>query len=107
MLLIYQEGLKNKMTNSEYQTQLQKYRSVINDLDIDLLQILSKRFVTTNNIGILKQKHQIEVIDIERQQAHKQNLCLLAKKYNLDPIFISELFELIMKKSVNEQQKLK
>lgn len=95
------------MTNLEYEKQIAKYRDAINNLDSALIYILAQRFNVVQDIGALKQKYNMNVLDTNRQNTHKENLCDLAQKCNLDLIFIDELFELIMKKAVNEQQKLK
>lgn len=95
------------MCNFEYKNQLTAYRKTITNLDEALINIVAQRFDIVRNIGALKKKHNIEVLDKERHNTHKDFLCNLEKKQNLDPLFINQLFELIMQKAVHEQQKLK
>lgn len=95
------------MCNSEYKNHLMSYRKTITDLDEALINIIAQRFDVVHNIGVLKQKYNIELLDKERHNTHKVFMCDLAKKLNLDPLFIDQLFEIIMQKAVQEQQKLK
>lgn len=94
------------MSDTEYKQKLAPYRKIIDELDTSLIKIIAQRFHIVHEVGLLKKQYNVNIIDKEREDKHKANLAELAKKESLDPDFIIKIFELIIKKSVQEQQKL-
>lgn len=85
---------------------LLELRESINDLDSALIHILAQRFRVIRDIAILKHKEGRPVLDEARQKTHIASLQQSGSERKLNKDFISELFSLIMKRSVKEQEEL-
>ncbi|MDN5248544.1 chorismate mutase [Bartonella sp. TP] len=81
-------------------------RESINDLDAALIHILAQRFRIIRDIAILKRQEGRPVLDEARQKTHIASLQQTGADRKLDKDFINELFSLIMKRSVKEQEEL-
>lgn len=82
---------------------LNKYRSEIDDVDIQLLSLLEKRLEICKQIGILKKDNNIPVVQINRFNELLKNLKMHSK---LDPKFIFNIWDLIHKESIKIQKNL-
>ena len=50
------------------ENKLSKYRQQINQIDMELLELLKKRFAVTEKVGYYKKQHNINVFDEKREQ---------------------------------------
>lgn len=92
--------------NIEEQNQLQKLRLQIDQLDDELLQILSKRMKIADEIGLYKKENNIAILQAVRwneilDRAFKKNSTL-----GLSVEFIKKYFEAVHLESINHQNKM-
>lgn len=85
---------------------LKEYRKQIDLLDKELLKILQERFTITNKIWLYKKEKNIPILQENRYKSLLEEKIRLWKEYNLDESFIKELFDVIHKYSVKNQEKL-
>lgn len=86
-----------KNTLNQYELDIIQLRNKINNIDNKIVNLIAKRMSIVKTIGEIKNNHNISIIDTNRE-LHLQSLHNeLAIKYNLDPIFISNLFNKIIK----------
>ena len=98
---------KSTFIEDELKNKLADIRSEINQLDYQVMRILSERFDHTDEIGHLKKEGDVRIFQLSRYQEllddhikHSENL------KHLDKEFIKELFELIHKYSIAHQTKI-
>ncbi len=93
-----EEDLKHKLID---------IRSEINKLDYQVMEILSKRFDYTDEIGRLKKEGNVRVFQLSRYQELLDDHIKHSEKFeHLDKVFIKELFELVHKYSIAHQTKI-
>jgi len=81
-----------------------KIRQEIDKNDSVIIKTLAKRQILITKIAHFKDPKQIR--DLEREKEIIANASSLAKKNNLDPKFIENLYKLILKQSKQEIKKL-
>lgn len=98
---------KSTFIDTSLKHKLSEIRSEINELDYQVMKILSQRFNLTDEIGHLKKEGDVRIFQLDRYQEllddhikHSENL------QHLDKAFIKELFELIHKYSIAHQTKI-
>lgn len=98
---------KSTFIDESLKTKLFDIRTEINQLDYQVMDILSQRFNYTDEIGHLKKQGDVRIFQLDRYQEllddhikHSENL------QHLDKSFIKELFELIHKYSIAHQTKI-
>ncbi|WP_144394856.1 prephenate dehydratase [Pleionea sediminis] len=87
--------------------ELNKLREAIDHLDLELLNLLARRISLCDQVGEHKIATQSVTRDPEREDALLKNKIELAKEIGLSPIFVKELFELIINHSVKKQYQMK
>jgi len=98
------KGLKVRDHNASIvDNDLQKYRTSIDELDEQLLEILSKRMKISALIGKLKQKHQIAPYQAERWSSLLKDRMSKGESLKLDAEFVHLIFKLIHKESLGKQ----
>lgn len=84
---------------------LQGFRKSIEKIDNNIIRLLSTRLKIAKNIGILKHKKELEVVNRDREK----NLINLHRKYSkqnkIDQKFIDKIFKLVIKHSRAIQKK--
>lgn len=75
--------------------QLDDLRSQIDAIDAELLPLLAKRFEVIQAVGAYKRQAGLEANIPQRREAVRANWVQFALSHNIDPAFISQLFELI------------
>ena len=96
---IYSGFVGNIIENTELRKQ-------IDELDEQLLELLSKRMEITNEIGIYKKQHNMPVLQTGRYNEIISRLVSRCAGTGLDPDFIKKIFETIHSQSVANQLKL-
>lgn len=86
---------------------LKNLRRQLDKIDEKLLKILAKRFEITKKVGIYKKKKNLPPLDREREKEIFKQRKLLAKKLNLSPRLIKQIFRLIIKKVKENHKKIK
>lgn len=92
--------------NEEEQNELQNLRQQIDQLDDELIQILSKRMKITDAIGNYKKQNNLTILQSERwneilERALNKNIIL-----GLSDEFITKYFEAVHLESINHQNKV-
>ena len=83
---------------------LENFRKEINEIDLQLLDLISKRMKVSKKVGEFKKQNNLLIFDAAREREIFEKLEKLAEEKGLDKVFIRELFELIIKKSKEEQR---
>lgn len=105
---ITKELIIRKSTNAEadFQRDLQKFRSQIDIIDQQLLDLLIKRMDIADVIGKLKKEKNVAVLQNERWSQLLNKMIVLGQKGGLSDDFIQKLFKLIHQESINRQEKI-
>ncbi|WP_415580954.1 chorismate mutase [Flavobacterium longum] len=94
----------NDLTDS-FQKQLGKLRLQIDELDGKIIDILGKRMAIADEIGALKQRHNVSILQTERWQQILENMTAAGQAQHLSEEFILRLFKAIHQESIVHQEK--
>lgn len=83
---------------------LELARGLIDELDEQLVRILSRRFSIIRKVKYAKKRSHVEVIDKRREKEILLRIRALAHTYVLSYPFLKKLFLLIIKESVAIQK---
>ena len=81
-------------------------RSYIDDLDTDLIQLLSRRMRVAEKIGIYKKNNNITVLQSGRWDDILAKVHRQASESNLDIEFIDKVFKSIHQASIDRQTQI-
>src|SRR3989344_4616455 len=84
---------------------IEKLRKSIDELDEEILKLLSKRKYLVMEVGKLKESLDLPVFDKKREQEILDNISKKAKQLGLDIDPVSDIFSSIFQSSRREQQK--
>ncbi|MBD3270578.1 hypothetical protein GF376_03560 [Candidatus Peregrinibacteria bacterium] len=88
-------------------TPLENYRQQLDQIDSEILDLLTKRFEITKKVGEYKKANNItKVQDPAREQNMLRNLSQKAQNKELNPDLIKHIWRLILDQSVIDQQKI-
>jgi monofunctional chorismate mutase len=90
----------------DYEQKLANLRSEINTLDNELLDLLSRRFNVTHEVGKVKVANRLPIKDEKREVFMFDRITTLAKKKGLDPQVAENVLRVICQESVNVNQRL-
>lgn len=82
---------------------IDEIRKKIDELDTELVKILAKRIELIKKVSDIKKKKNIPIHDPEREKEIIKEKKTIANELNLNPEFIEEIFEIILKESKNIQ----
>lgn len=94
--------IRNSCADVE-EKQLNVHRTVISDIDSQLIQLLSERMKVSEEIGAFKKKHNVIVFQPERWKVITEYALQKANEGNMSPDFIEKLFKVIHEESVEVQ----
>jgi len=83
---------------------LEKYRTTIDELDEQLLEILTRRMNISEQIGILKKEQNLAPFQAERWQALLDDRIKRGEKLKLNHDLIKKVFEAIHMESIKRQE---
>jgi len=86
---------------------IKKLREQIDEIDKKLLKTLAERFKVTQRVGEYKKRHKLPALDKKREKEIFQKRELLAKKLNLDPLLVKQIFTLIIKNVKKRHREIK
>ncbi len=95
-----------QLRDKEFKEELLKFRNKIDLLDKNIIQNINERKKIVEQIANFKNQNKLTIFQIERWSEILKSRRLIAKKLDLDPQIISEIFELIHKYSVHIQTKI-
>ncbi|MEJ1729764.1 chorismate mutase, partial [Escherichia coli] len=81
-------------------------RTRIDVLDDDLVDILAQRMSLVDQIGQVKKRGGVEIIQIEHWNAVSSRIRRLAAEKGLDDSFIEEVYKAIHQQSIKRQEKI-
>lgn len=101
--ILSQLVIKDKTKTS---TKLDMMRMEIDDLDEQLMILLSRRFNICDDIGWLKKTRKLTILQNQRYNAILDKAIQSAEKYGIDKEFTHRLIELIHEESIRRQLEL-
>ncbi|WP_373568722.1 chorismate mutase [Pseudomonas sp. efr-133-TYG-103a] len=87
-------------------TQLSTFRKTIDNIDAALIHMLAERFRCTDQVGVLKAKHQLPAVDKGRERRQYERLTRLAEEANLDSGFVEKLMEFVISEVVQRHRQI-
>ena len=90
-------------TDKQLKATIARLRTAISHTDSKIIQDLAERMRYVEQIGRLKQQHNIPVLQIERWETLLKDHIAKAQQTGLDSDFIKALFEIIHAQAVKKQ----
>lgn len=78
---------------------LEQLRDKIDQVDTVIIEKLVERQKLCREVGLIKRKINKEVVDYGREDQLIQRYKQLCMQYELDPVFVKQLFEMIIRYS--------
>lgn len=97
---------KEDINSDEYHAALEKLRQQINQLDDELMQILSHRMKVAEQIGNYKRENNITILQTNRWNEIIQRAFIKGDKLGLSKEFITKYFDAVHMESINHQKKI-
>ncbi|TBX70555.1 3-deoxy-7-phosphoheptulonate synthase [Flavobacterium silvisoli] len=97
---------KTTVEADDYTLEMGKLRSQIDIADSKLLQILGSRMKAAEQIGALKKKHNVAVLQNKRWNEVLEKMILEGQEKGLSEEFILKLFKAIHQESISHQEKI-
>jgi chorismate mutase len=97
---------KDNINSPVYHAALEKLRQQINNLDDELMQILSQRMKAADQIGIYKRENNITILQTSRWNEIIERAFAKSEKLGLSKEFITKYFEAVHLESINHQNKI-
>ena len=96
------------MTLTEkHQSQLQKFRESIDNIDASLVFMLAERFKITKEVGFYKKEHDLPPADPTREKDQVIRLRELAKSAKLDPEFSEKFLQFIIREVIQHHERIR
>jgi len=95
------------MTSQSPQSQLEAFRTSIDNLDAILLHTLAERFKVTQAVGRLKAEHDMPPADKAREARQIERLRTLAHDSELDPEFAEKFLNFIVAEVIRHHEKIR
>jgi len=89
--------------SEELHAKLQKLRQQINQLDDEVLQLLSQRMKIAEQIGLYKKEQGITILQTARWNEILARVCLKGEKLGLSREFVQQYFDAIHMESIKHQ----
>jgi len=93
---------KDKLTNGEINI-LESYRSKIDSIDFQLLELLSQRMNIVEEIGEYKSHNNLSILQLRRWKHIIESRLEYGNKLNLDSVFIKNILKIIHDESIKKQ----
>ena len=97
---------KQSVTQEDYLKNLEKLRTKIDSADNDILDILGKRMKISDDIGKLKKKENVAILQSKRWNEILGKMILEGKERGLSEEFVLKIFKAIHQESINHQEKI-
>lgn len=97
---------RENISSEDYQTNLEKLRQQINQLDDELMQILSQRMKVAEKIGLYKKENNITILQTNRWNEILEKATAKGDKIGLSKEFITRYFDAVHMESINHQNKI-
>jgi chorismate mutase len=97
---------KEDLGTAELHTSMEKLRQQINQLDDELMQILSARMKVADRIGQYKKDNNITILQTNRWNEILERATAKGEKLGLSKEFITRYFDAVHMESINHQNKV-
>jgi chorismate mutase len=94
------------VASEEYHIALEKLRQQINNLDDELMQILSQRMKVAENIGNYKKENNITILQTNRWNNILERAFNKGEKLGLSKEFVTKYFDAVHMESIHHQNKI-
>jgi chorismate mutase len=94
------------VASEEYHAALEKLRQQINNLDDELMQILSQRMKVAEKIGQYKKDNNITILQTNRWNSILERAFAKGEKQGLSKEFVTKYFDAVHMESINHQNKI-
>lgn len=101
-------GLKVRNKEGETETfkdELNRYRKHIDVIDSQIVHLLGKRMNIVDDIGELKHKNNVAILQVKRWNEVLKRMIAAGKENNLSEEFVLQLYRAIHQESIDHQQK--
>ncbi|MGV6830738.1 MAG: chorismate mutase [bacterium] len=92
--------------DAEYKNRINTFRTQIDVIDHQLIEMLGKRMTVADAIGQLKKDHNVAVLQTKRWNEILGKMILQGEEKNLSEEFILRVFKAIHQESINHQEKI-
>jgi|LauGreDrversion4_2_1035121.scaffolds.fasta_scaffold432988_1 chorismate mutase len=93
--------------SSDVPRDLLQLRDSIDLIDQEIIAALARRFAVTEQVGLLKARHDLESVDPVREQTKLQRLRDQAEQHGINPDFVRSLFQQIFDEVVKNHRQLR
>lgn len=97
---------KEDIASEEYHAALEKLRQQINNLDDELMQILSQRMKVAESIGKYKKENNITILQTNRWNTILERAFAKGDKFGLSKEFVTKYFDAVHMESINHQNRI-
>ena len=97
---------KESDEEAEYNNRLSNLRAQIDVIDNQLIDLMGKRMKVSDEIGALKKKRNVAVLQTNRWNAILGSMILEGESKGLSEEFILKMFKAIHQESINHQEKI-
>jgi chorismate mutase len=94
---------KEAVSSEDLHVKLEKFRQQINQVDDEVLQLLSNRMKIAEQIGQYKKDHNITILQTARWNEVLERVCRKGEKLGLSKEFITQYFDAIHMESIKHQ----
>lgn len=98
--------LRKVSGTKEFENNLTKFRTQIDEIDDELLEILGRRLKIVNEIGEYKNEHEITILQLKRWSYIIEDRLKKGLKHNLNKDFLLKLLELMHAESMRIQTEI-
>jgi chorismate mutase len=97
---------KEDVANEDFHSALEKLRQQINQLDDELLQVLSTRMKVAQKIGEYKKNNEITILQTGRWNEILDRAVSKGNKLGLSDDFVTKYMDAVHMESINQQNKV-
>ena len=97
---------KETVQNEDFQSALEAMRQQINQLDDELLQVLSTRMKVAQKIGEYKKNNDITILQTNRWNEILDRAVSKGNKLGLSDDFVTKYMDAVHMESINQQNKV-
>ncbi|PRI12453.1 chorismate mutase [Leucobacter massiliensis] len=94
------------MSDPTPQERLEQLRASIDNIDAALIHMLAERFRCTQEVGVLKARHEMPASDPAREARQIARLRALAEEAHLDPEFAEKWFNFVVAEVIRHHTRL-
>lgn len=98
--------IRERKGDFAFETKLEEYRSEIDRLDAEMIDILARRLEVIDSIGRYKKENNITILQLKRWSNILQERLENGKNLGMDPEFLIKILELVHKESIVRQTRI-